>query len=425
MTTNDARDSLKGAPADCFHGSHERLEEGLTAINPVTAYLVYPFDPFGPTHGGGVRYLMGFARNLPRFEVRVHVVGLGMRSGSRMAQEDLFGFIGIGSRTGNWLTFFAGLMRTGRRLGIPRGAIIHVFHPLFVFPVAMYFPRNPIVCTVMGQTFHTVQLGHPIAGRFLHGMYRCLEALALRRADIVMVPGEATKVFFEKRHPYQWLLAKTRLTGSGVDTDEFQPKSRSSARARYNLAEKDSIVMFAGRMEPIKNLNLLLESFMHVQRRVPNAELVLVGDGSERPGILNRARSLGLRCKWLGLRPPSEMADVFSAADTVVLCSHSEASPTVLKEALACGVPVVSTDAGDAREVIVPGVGLISEPTDVALSDNILQVLVKSRDLSVREACRRRSMAFTMSEVARQQTEVYRAIFTPGKKTREPWGLGK
>jgi len=240
-----------------------------------------------------------------------------------------------------------------------------------------------------------------------------------------MVPGEATRIFFEKRHPRGWFGSKTRLTRSGVDTDEFRPKPKTEARARYNLPREAAIVIFAGRMEPVKHLDLLLQAFAHVQRKVPNAELVLVGDGSERPRILNRARSLDLRCSWLGVRPPSEMPDVFSAADTVVLCSHSEASPTVLKEALACGVPVVSTDCGDAREVVVPDVGLISEPTESALSDNIMQMLVKGKDNSVRAACRRRSTIFTMKEVAREQADVYRRLRAARSKPRRPGRLGK
>lgn len=133
---------------------------------------------------------------------------------------------------------------------------------------------------------------------------------------------------------------------------KFKPVDRAIMRSKYGLAENEKILLFAGRLERVKGLGFLLEVFSRVSKEV-QSKLVIAGMGSEFGYIRGRACELQLgNVLFLGDIHPDSMPEVPSCADLLLLTSESEASPLVVREALACGVPVVTTDVGDVREVL-------------------------------------------------------------------------
>jgi len=96
----------------------------------------------------------------------------------------------------------------------------------------------------------------------------------------------------------------------------------------------------------------LMKSFAIVNEDIPKSLLLILGDGEERETIEVLARSISPNIVLLGAIPPDQVCLYFSAANVATLCSLEEGSPTVIKEALACGIPVVSTNVGDASEIL-------------------------------------------------------------------------
>ncbi|MBI3447974.1 MAG: glycosyltransferase family 4 protein [Acidobacteria bacterium] len=134
---------------------------------------------------------------------------------------------------------------------------------------------------------------------------------------------------------------------AGVDTGVFRPVP-PAARERLGLLGDDRVVLFAGRLVPLKNLPLLAEAFAGIRERVAGARLVVAGDGPSRSEFVRRCARAGLRADGIrpdvviaGEVPHDAMAEIYAAADLVVLTSLDESFSLVALEAMACGRAVL------------------------------------------------------------------------------------
>ncbi|WP_018608805.1 glycosyltransferase [Uliginosibacterium gangwonense] len=159
-----------------------------------------------------------------------------------------------------------------------------------------------------------------------------------------------------------WPRECTALLPNGVDTELFQPDSALRAKLRLELGVADDSVLvgMVARWSPVKNHALLLRAMAALRTKVPNAQCVLVGKGLDRNNAelmaLIEQNGLAFACHLLG--PRADVQTLYPAFDILALSSRSEGFPNVLVEAMSCGVPVVSTDVGDARQIVGAG-GLI------------------------------------------------------------------
>ena len=132
-----------------------------------------------------------------------------------------------------------------------------------------------------------------------------------------------------------------------VDTDVYRPTGRVAARARLDIDPDVRVVLFVGRLHPVKGLHDLCEAIAEL-----DADLVLVGSGSEREALAARLQP---RVRLLGRLPAAEVADWYAACNVVALASHQEGQPLAVLEALACARGVVATSVGGIPEVVVAG----------------------------------------------------------------------
>ncbi len=141
-------------------------------------------------------------------------------------------------------------------------------------------------------------------------------------------------------------------------------------------AKEGFTLVFVGRLAPVKNLCLLLDAFGGALQREPNLRLWLVGDGSERKALEQRAQNGGFASKvtfWGELMDP---APYFSAADAFIMSSTSEGLPISLLQAFSIGLPAIVTDAGGMAEAVrLTNAGLIVSKTDpTGMTDAMLRV---------------------------------------------------
>jgi glycosyltransferase involved in cell wall biosynthesis len=141
---------------------------------------------------------------------------------------------------------------------------------------------------------------------------------------------------------------KIRVHYAGVDRGRFRPVDRAAEKARLGLA--GPVLVTPGALIPVKGQLAAIEALA----QVPEATLLVVGDGPERTKLEAQAARLGLaeRVRFLGSRPHAELPALFGAADAMVLPSEREGLANVWLEALACGTPLVISDVGGAREVL-------------------------------------------------------------------------
>lgn len=164
----------------------------------------------------------------------------------------------------------------------------------------------------------------------------------------------------------------------GVDPNRFQLADKVAARRRLGKDATRPLLVWVGRMVPVKNLDMLIAAAEIKAKRGDDFELCLLGDGPERPRIAKLIESKGLTTcvSLVGSVGHQDLPCWYQAADVTVLCSHSEGLPNVFRESLACGTPFVSTDVGSISEIADPNYAMLVPPDDaVALADAIDQIL--------------------------------------------------
>jgi len=146
---------------------------------------------------------------------------------------------------------------------------------------------------------------------------------------------------------------------NGVDTARFCPApDKAALRARLGLPVNATLINHTGRLTPEKGTGTLIEAFARIKDQLPNSFLVMVGnDGVPGDRWPRRAAELGIpaeRVKFLGARPDPEA--FMAAADVVVAPSECEESfGLTVVEAMACGVPVITTEVGMLPQLLGPG----------------------------------------------------------------------
>lgn len=184
-----------------------------------------------------------------------------------------------------------------------------------------------------------------------------------------------------------------RIPVYGVDAELFRPDAapRERLRADLGLPADSTLILFASRVAPEKDVSVLLAAFARLLGAGRDAWLVHRGEGSEQ--IVRHARRLGLAHR-LDSGPavaPRQMPPLYRACDLCVQASRSEGLGFAVLEALACGVPVVAAGVGGLRETIVPGhTGWTYVPGDDAdLARAIAEVLDDPREAARRTAAGR------------------------------------
>lgn len=181
---------------------------------------------------------------------------------------------------------------------------------------------------------------------------------------------------------------------NGVDTERFAPQDTADCRRRLGLRPGPVLLAVANLVE-LKGHALMVAALPQVLTHHPQAQLVLVGEGEERPALQAQVQALGLQdhVVFSGAVPNDALAAWYSAADVLLLASSREGWPNVLLEAMACGTPVISTAVGGTPEIVGnPTVGTLLPVRDsVSIAQAVLHRLAVPAD---RSAIRRYAQAF-------------------------------
>ena len=184
-----------------------------------------------------------------------------------------------------------------------------------------------------------------------------------------------------------------------------RPKTRIQVRREHGLGE-GPVIVFVGSFQPWHRVDLLVDAVAGIADG-PCPQLLLVGDGPSRAGVLDRVRELGLadRVHAPGRVPPDSLPRLLAAADLgVVPGTNSWGQPMKLVEYAAAGLPAVAPDLPPVREVVVPGrTGLLFPQGDLAGLQSSLEKLLLD---PVLRAC----MAEAGQEAAREWSWRERAL---------------
>jgi glycosyltransferase involved in cell wall biosynthesis len=238
-------------------------------------------------------------------------------------------------------------------------------------------PRPIIV-----HTYH----GHVLENYFgpaRNALYRSLERALAKTSDCLIGVSQATVEDLVRLRigPRE----KFRVVPVGLDLAPFlelRPEDGSSFRIELGVGADDVLLVYVGRLEPIKRLDVMLKAFARARGAAGSLSLAIVGDGDSRHKLerLSEELKLAPHVHFLGYR--RDMEAIVAGGDVAILTSDNEGTPVFLIEAAAGGRPGVATSVGGVPEIVNEETGVLVRPGDEnGLSAAIVRL---SRDSALR-----------------------------------------
>jgi glycosyltransferase involved in cell wall biosynthesis len=196
-------------------------------------------------------------------------------------------------------------------------------------------------------------------------------------------------------------LRRTCVVPNGVDTKRFVPSAAGPARRELGLDDVPTAVC-VGRLDAQKGQEVLVRAWPGVRARVPDAVLVLVGDGPRREALVELADRLGIADAVLLPGVRSDVPRWYTAADVVAFSSlHGEAMALTPLEAQASGRPLVASDVSGVRESLGRGAGTVVPPGDASAFATAVADRLADPDRAAAEGAAGRRHAEAELDVAR------------------------
>jgi glycosyltransferase involved in cell wall biosynthesis len=222
--------------------------------------------------------------------------------------------------------------------------------------------------------------------------YLALERLLIGQFAQILSCNTESLQYYRQRYPR--LGDRVSYIKNTVDNDIFYPSTsnqreqdRRRLAQKMGLAEDTRFILFAGRLHAQKDPTLLLASFAALND--PKAHLLIAGDGELRDEIKSQIASFGLseQVTMLGPVVQAELAQLLRVCNAFVLTSAYEGLPVVVLEALASGIPVVTTQCGETPNLLSAKSGIVcQERTREAVANALNRVLRHPDDYPI-EAC--------------------------------------
>jgi len=209
---------------------------------------------------------------------------------------------------------------------------------------------------------------------------------------------------------------KITVLRNGVDLAQFRPIDGGGLRAEWGAL--GPVLLSVGHLIGRKRHHLAIEALPNL----PSWTLVIVGEGPERPQLEALATSLGVgsRVKFAGVRPHSELAAFYSAADVMILASSREGWANVLLEAMACGTPVVASNIPGNPEVVQSDVAgrVVAENSAGCFAATITELYARRPS---RDQTRQYAEAFGWEATSTGQLDLFRRILDSRGAFRSGW----
>lgn len=241
----------------------------------------------------------------------------------------------------------------------------------------------------------------------------------LRRSDALIAESPASKGHMVQEYGVD--AAKVHVIPGGVDTAVFRPQDRQQARRGLGLAAEQPVLLFVGRLQPLKGIDTLLRAAHSIRRSHTQLQVLIVGGGvdvqdeheaQELRRLQELSESLGLsgQVRFIKAQPQDVLVQYYAAADVFVMPSHYESFGMVALEAMACGTPVVASRVGGLVSTVVSGqTGCLVPEGDWQAFAQAIQRLLASPTLrdTCGQASLRRAQAFTWPCIVERTARLY------------------
>lgn len=243
--------------------------------------------------------------------------------------------------------------------------------------------KTNVLAVLLGRWFGirvlTTLHGYGLAEGRLATYYQ-FDRWSLQRMDHVIAVSEE---LHQKLNDLRIPATRCSLIHNGIDTEQFRRRCPvQEAKARLGLPGHRLVIGAVGRLTAVKGFDLLIRAVDQLLKRGFDVELMIVGDGEDRPRLEELIVQLARtdRIRLLGHRP--DIKPIYEALDVFVLSSLNEGLPNVVLEAMALEVSVAASRVGAVSQVVEDGInGLLIEPRQVEDMTRVLAQLLTNPEL--------------------------------------------
>lgn len=241
-----------------------------------------------------------------------------------------------------------------------------------------------------------------------HSFYKPAVNFSINQSNIVTSVSDSlkkdTKAIFD-------IHKEIHVVPNFIDFQNL-PKNIGECQRDLMAAEDERIITHVSNLRPVKRIDDLIKVFDKIQKKV-KSRLIIIGDGPERENASKLAHELGVRDKIMFLGKSNEIEKILCYSDLFLLPSEKESFGLAALEAMAYGVPVISTDVGGVPEVNIHGEsGYLSALGDINdMANNAIKILQDSDTLDkFKLRARDIALRFDMQNIVPQYENLYRTM---------------
>ncbi len=363
--------------------------------------LVPVSTPWPPTGSGGVQtFVHALSQVAEDVDIDLRILGVG----GRESRVGAVSYTPVAAATDSEFEYARALRGAVRRNPslLPAGGVVLANAEHYVW--ALKHESVPIVLVAHGVISETLPARR---GRMYAWLFkRSVEGPAVRRVSKIVAVSDRVRRYYSSMYPEDSVGKLVKVT-MGVLLEKFDGRPYEAPELPKGVDQSVPILLFVGRLSPEKNLSLFVSSCDALLADGSRFAALVVGDGPEAPTLkaLQQARPW---LHWVPGVPHDRLIDLMAVSNVLAICSSYEGLPTVLLEAIASGLPVVSTDVGRSRELLHPPVGIIADRFPGAFADGFRRLMVVDRK-DVRAAANALRPAIDFRSTARAVVEALRA----------------
>ena len=333
--------------------------------------VIYPIDSIGKKYGGIETTIRSYVKSLPQM-LKIEIIGISVKNGPL--------------NPGRWhdITFSGREVRFYPVLEVEDPNYRTRIPLIFKFVVALLLHRRKINFSNRIIMFHRLEPAYVLSDirskkiLFLHGnipqylkdrysenkwkglhkIYFLIEPFFIKKMARIFVVSQKACMYYKEK--YRRDAQRFKFMPTWYNPETFYREEglcREEIISQYDLPLKKVQILFVGRLELPKNPDLLIKVFKEINQHYPESVLIIIGDGklSEQVEQLISKLNLEGAVFIIGRQSQKAIVDLMNVSDVMLMTSAIEGMPRVAMESLACGLPVVSTDAGEVHIVVKNG----------------------------------------------------------------------
>ncbi len=390
----------------------------MQKLHIVIIHQSNPLVSYAP--GGGVRHTQNLVRHYLERGYQVTYLGASTHREEDTQLPDQLVFRPLVRQDTYWLPYFIKLVFTLLFFKYEQNMVFHIQRTYFAVPFLLVLRKAPLVCTLHGVTLNEMWLKRPRLRRIIYPVVIAFEWQCFRRINHLIFINKKIQQIYSDRFEDAAFKTKSSVIPHGQDLALFYPRNKHQLRTKHTIPLDVDLIIFVGRLHVVKNVGFILKAMQRLLIRRPAAQLHLLGAGEELAALQALATKLDIASNvhWWQETEYSEVPNLLSMADVLVMSSIYEGVPSVVMESLASGTPVVTLNVGNVTDVIVSdALGCVIEDRQDLESyvDALDETLARKNDVSpdvIHQTALRVLERYDWERVTGEVIDVYKKTLT-------------